>query len=1280
MEPLAEAPDEKEGIAIYAAVDKQKKWAERKLKQVQLKASSAPPSQLNQNNQMKKTEQANITNSSNGRESVSSHENTIKMNKSDEKSDSVDNFLPHSEVDLASKDANTNDIHMKPSETVTPGECAVVESWLGKYLTQPVNQPSTNPFRSVSPSSYQSQKPGHIYETIGDGFDDGNNNNKVEAKKSKAALEIQETSEVISDELNENQSFLFKLIISQKKANSSAAEESQNEESTKCKSTPANFSNEFEEKDEDEFDAENHSKVICEAVNENICIKINSKTRQEGGVQSSVTDTTTEQQTEVVKKVTSSSPPPLEQDDEEVQHEDETRIPTTTSTSSPIINNYMIPTVVQDLSEKTSPQTEQNERNKTELVKKGDATSTNILEVNELSSSSHQHPPEDSFKSPDEANAPVISPPSRTNSILRRRSWNCDRIGSPSPSESSSTTSSNTNLPYHHARDRSFTCPINNRASLLSREDWIDEDELSNGALADAESSDNVPLRSSAEDVAHLKAADVVGFSGSPSSSPAAKQSFASRRSRFVSSIFGSFGKGSSSSSGGGGAAGGGRKSVAMRHTNAKQRHKEKSNSLFFVSDPLKQQQGSKLGRQISDSVIPTATMISGPILPKSGSFSQEDNNGIPVHKPQSVQFSPEVVAETHIIYHEHSSSEDGMNPGNAIISPPHLLEENERREDNESVSSSESASGCGSHSGSVSGYEDILAELSPKEKKSFYVAREILTSERTFVDVLNLLTIEFPKCLKAAARYHGTQVISDKDMEIILGGLPTLKQVNENLLSDLEERVSHWKEFPKIADILVRTGPFLKMYADYIKDFQKNSLHLDTCCQRYPLFEATIRDFELGERCHKLGLKHYMLKPVQRMPQYRLLLEDYLKSLDKDSEDYNDAVKGIAIVKDVAEHANEAIRLQVNAEKLLHLQSRLTTGTIILKSDRQLIKEGELQKVCRKVLQPRFFALMNDCLFCFTYNAPAGSPKDLKLRYELPLAGMRVSLSSNEDYQNEFSVISVARSFNLVAKTPRERDEWMKALNNAIHDNIKKRSCCTPDQEIGFQLGKEAPVWIQDQRVTMCQLCTAEFTVTFRRHHCRACGKVVCGNCSGNQAPLQYLQNSAARVCDSCYECLLDDFDKLCGLTLIDSDTNRSSIRDRFKKVTLNVSKRATKIKRAVPSRLEVHANSSGSRISGYLQWRAREKKSWKRRWFVLIDRVLYIYAASEDIVAIKSIPILGWHVEMDKSEPQPQETEENQAVFRLTHMGQHPILFQADSIATAERWIAAMSEAVVL
>ena len=39
--------------------------------------------------------------------------------------------------------------------------------------------------------------------------------------------------------------------------------------------------------------------------------------------------------------------------------------------------------------------------------------------------------------------------------------------------------------------------------------------------------------------------------------------------------------------------------------------------------------------------------------------------------------------------------------------------------------------------------------------------------------------------------------------------------------------------------------------------------------------------------------------------------------------------------------------------------------------------------------------------------------------------------------------------------------------------------------------LGNLAPPWLPDSAVSMCQLCSAHFTVTRRRHHCRACGKV---------------------------------------------------------------------------------------------------------------------------------------------------------------------------------------------
>lgn len=136
----------------------------------------------------------------------------------------------------------------------------------------------------------------------------------------------------------------------------------------------------------------------------------------------------------------------------------------------------------------------------------------------------------------------------------------------------------------------------------------------------------------------------------------------------------------------------------------------------------------------------------------------------------------------------------------------------------------------------------------------------------------------------------------------------------------------------------------------------------------------------------------------------------------------------------------------------------------------------------------------------------------------------MKVCCNEEDRYQHSFTVYSITRSFILCAKSDAERKEWVDTLQSAIEDYISRQKTMNvkiPETD-SFKLGKEAPVWIQDSKVTMCQVCTAEFTALFRRHHCRGCGKVVCRNCGGSQAPLQYRKLKPDRVCDQCFDLLL--------------------------------------------------------------------------------------------------------------------------------------------------------------
>ena len=171
-----------------------------------------------------------------------------------------------------------------------------------------------------------------------------------------------------------------------------------------------------------------------------------------------------------------------------------------------------------------------------------------------------------------------------------------------------------------------------------------------------------------------------------------------------------------------------------------------------------------------------------------------------------------------------------------------------------------------------------------------------------------------------------------------------------------------------KIADVLVKKGPFLRLYATYLSDFEVTTNLFEECCGKYPAFGSVVREFESLPRCGNLKLKMHMLKPVQRLPQYKLLLEDYLKHQGENSIDFDDTTEALRIVSDAASAANNCMRTGDQFQKMLRLQSRVGDYELIQPS-RELVKEGELMKISRNEVVPRYFILLSDCLLYTHYQ-----------------------------------------------------------------------------------------------------------------------------------------------------------------------------------------------------------------------------------------------------------------------------------------------------------------------
>jgi len=58
----------------------------------------------------------------------------------------------------------------------------------------------------------------------------------------------------------------------------------------------------------------------------------------------------------------------------------------------------------------------------------------------------------------------------------------------------------------------------------------------------------------------------------------------------------------------------------------------------------------------------------------------------------------------------------------------------------------------------------------------------------------------------------------------------------------------------------------------------------------------------------------------------------------------------------------------------------------------------------------------------------------------------------------------------------------------------------------------------VEDTTSNNCPLCSRLFTFFRRRHHCRKCGDLCCGDCSTKRVYLSPKDLNRERVCDKCY------------------------------------------------------------------------------------------------------------------------------------------------------------------
>nr|XP_043880194.1 FYVE, RhoGEF and PH domain-containing protein 5 isoform X1 [Solea senegalensis] len=560
---------------------------------------------------------------------------------------------------------------------------------------------------------------------------------------------------------------------------------------------------------------------------------------------------------------------------------------------------------------------------------------------------------------------------------------------------------------------------------------------------------------------------------------------------------------------------------------------------------------------------------------------------------------------------------------------------------------------------------------------RAFYVAKEIVDSERQHVSVLKNLQEDFRSAVAEAVGEDGEPVVEEQRLAEILGVLPQVYTLHSSILTELEERISQWEESQRVVGVILSREDDFRVFDTYISEYDRSMSLLEESRRSNPAFASIVKKFETCGPKEEVPLKHQLLQVIVRVLQYRMLLTDYLNNLSPDSKEYEDTQDALAMVSGVADQANDNLKQGENLLRLVHIEYSVKGKRDLLKPGRMFVKEGTLMKVSRKSRQPRHLFLMNDIML-YTYPQQDGK---YRLKNTLSLSGMKVSKPVLDNVLNCLKIEVSDITITLSAGSVGEREDWFHTLSRAIADHAAGLCtfggpCSEAREKLWMALGEAAPVLVPVSHVMMCMNCTSDFSLTLRRHHCNACGKVVCRACSRNRYPLKYLKDRVAKVCDHCYAELRKRGGSASGACGSSSPRTHRASRPLSAVFQSLQPPSLWKSRKSISSLNQVSLGVEGSTMSGSLQRRKKSKRKWKRLWFLLKDKVLYTFTAREDKVASESLPMQGFTVKLTER----PEGEESSNVFHLYHKKTLYYTFRADDEHTARRWVNAIEEATVL
>ncbi|XP_056666879.1 pleckstrin homology domain-containing family G member 3 isoform X11 [Monodelphis domestica] len=232
-------------------------------------------------------------------------------------------------------------------------------------------------------------------------------------------------------------------------------------------------------------------------------------------------------------------------------------------------------------------------------------------------------------------------------------------------------------------------------------------------------------------------------------------------------------------------------------------------------------------------------------------------------------------------------------------------------------------------------------------------VVREIVETERMYVQDLRSIVEDY--LLKII---DTPGLLKPEQVSALFGNIESIYALNSQLLKDLD---SCNNDPVAVANCFVERSQEFDIYTQYCNNYP-NSVAALTECMRDKHQAKFFRDRQEVLQ-HSLPLGSFLLKPVQRILKYHLLLQEIAKHFDEEQDGFEMVEDAIYTMTCVAWYINDMKRKHEHAVRLQEIQSLLINWKgPDLTTYGELVLEGTFR--VHRVRNERTFFLFDKALF----------------------------------------------------------------------------------------------------------------------------------------------------------------------------------------------------------------------------------------------------------------------------------------------------------------------------